>query len=131
MPSSNESTRPSPTEFWAGWAITVLVLGLLTFSGILKLMQPEPVVEEFERLGYAKYHPIAIGVVELACAAIYALPRTVVLGAILLTGYLGGATATHVRIADPYYGPIVVGILVWLGIYLRDRRLRCLVPFRS
>jgi hypothetical protein len=72
-----------------------------------------------------------LGIVELTCTILYVIPRTSVLGAILLTGYLGGATATHVRVADAYFMPILVGVLVWLGLYLRDTRLRALVPFRS
>ena len=69
--------------------------------------------------------------VELACAIIYAIPRTAVLGAILMTGYLGGATATHLRVGEPFYLPIVVGIVVWIGLYLRDERLHALVPLRD
>jgi hypothetical protein len=69
-------------------------------------------------------------VVELCCVLLYLIPQTAVLGAILLTGYLGGATATHVRVDEAYFMPVVVGILVWLGLYLRDPRLRALVPWR-
>lgn len=74
---------------------------------------------------------IALGVTELACTLIYVVPQTATLGAILLTGYLGGAIATHVRIADPFWGPAVGGILVWLGLFLREPRLRKLIPLRS
>jgi hypothetical protein len=70
-------------------------------------------------------------VTEIVCALIYAIPRTSVLGAILLTGYLGGATATHVHAGEPFFLPIVVGIAVWLGLFLRDTRVRALVPVRS
>jgi Mn2+/Fe2+ NRAMP family transporter len=73
-----------------------------------------------------------IGILEIACTVIYVIPRTSVLGAILLTGYLGGATATHVRIGDPsFFGPVIFGVLVWLGLWLRDARLRALLPLRS
>jgi hypothetical protein len=74
---------------------------------------------------------LGITIVELACAIIYTIPRTAALGAILMTGYLGGATATHARIGEPFYLPIVVGIVVWIGLYLRDERLHALVPLRD
>lgn len=72
-----------------------------------------------------------LGIVELACVVIYLIPQTAVLGAILLTAYLGGATATHVRISDAFFIPIIVGMLIWLGLYLRDGRIRELLPLRS
>ena len=71
-----------------------------------------------------------LGILEVACTVIYLIPRTAVLGAILLTGYLGGATATHVRIGEPWFMPVLLGVVVWLGIYLRDPRLRALIPLR-
>jgi len=74
---------------------------------------------------------VALGILELACTIIYAIPRTAVLGAILLTGYLGGAILTHLRIGDPFWNPIIPGVLVWLGLYLRDPRLRALAPLRK
>jgi hypothetical protein len=104
---------------------------MLLFSGTLKLIKPAPVVEEFARLGYPESLVLGIGLLELACTAVYVIPRTSILGAILLTAYLGGATATHVRIGDPFFSPIVVGVLVWGGLFLRDDRLRALIPLRS
>jgi len=83
----------------------------------------------YRRLGFL-VSALPLGIVELTCAAIYAFPPTAVLGAILLTGYLGGATATHVRVGDLFHMPILVGVLVWLGLYLRDGRLRAIVPWR-
>jgi DoxX-like protein len=74
---------------------------------------------------------LGLGIVELACTVIYIIPRTSVLGAILLTGYLGGAVATHLRIGEPYFMPIIFGVLVWGGLFLRDERLRALIPLRS
>ncbi len=85
----------------------------------------------FAHLGYPESLGLAIGVLLLACTALYAIPRTSVLGAILLTGYLGGATASHIRVGDPLYVPILVGVLVWVGLYLREDRLRALIPLRS
>ena len=97
-----------PTEskkmFWAGLVMSALLVLVLVFSGVVKLLKPAPLVEEFNRLGYDESVAIGIGILELACSVIYAIPRTSVLGAILLTGYLGGATATHVRIGSAIFG---------------------------
>jgi DoxX-like family len=103
---------------------------MLLFSGVMKLAKPAAVVEEFTRLGWPESLILGLGILEIACAVVYAIPRTAVLGAVLLTGYLGGAVATHVRIGDPYFGPLIGGVLVWLGLYLRDPRLRALIPLR-
>jgi DoxX-like protein len=115
----------------AGYIISALPVLMLLFSGVMKLVQPAPVIEGFVRLGYPENLALGIAIVELAGAAVYAIPRTSVLGAILLTGYLGGATATHVRIADPFFAPIVLGVMVWGGLFFRDARLRAPLPLRS
>jgi hypothetical protein len=120
----------SPKAVWVGRIISGLVVLMLVFSGVMKLARLSAVVEEFGRLGYSESVILGIGAVEIACAVIYAIPSTAVLGAILLTGYLGGAIATHVRVADPFYGPLIGGALVWLGLFLRDSRLRDLLPLR-
>jgi hypothetical protein len=116
---------------WAGRIASALPVLMLLFSGIMKLVKPAMVVQEFSRLGYPESLVIVIGVLELACTVVYIIPRTSVLGAILLTAYLGGAAATHVRIGDPFVFPVVFGVLVWLGLFLRDDRLRALVPLRG
>jgi hypothetical protein len=121
----------SKKMLWAGYVTSALPILTLLFSGVVKLVKPTAVVEEFGRLGYAEGLALGIGILELACTVVYAMPRTAVLGAILLTGYLGGATATHVRVGDPFFGPIILGMLVWGGLYLRDHRLRTLLPLRS
>jgi hypothetical protein len=88
--------------------------------------------EEFARLGYPESVVLGIGILELACTVVYLIPRISILGAILLTGYLGGATATHVRIGDlSFVAPVIVGALVWLGLFLRNERLRELIPLGS
>lgn len=123
----------SKKMLWAGYIISALpVLGLL-FSGLVKIIQPAGagLDVEMKRLGWDMVQPTTLGIVEIACTVIYLIPRTAVLGAILLAAYLGGATATHVRIGDPFIGPIVFGILIWLGLWLRERRLRPLLPLRS
>jgi hypothetical protein len=104
----------------------------LLFDGGVKVMKVQGAVEATVRLGYPARLLLAIGIVELTCTILYVIPRTSILGAILLTGYLGGATATQVRLEDPwFFFPVVVGVLVWLGLYLRDPRLRELIPLRS
>lgn len=117
--------------FWAGWIASALPILMLLFSGVFKLLKPEALVTEFTRLGYEENVILALGIVEIGCTIVYAIPRSAVLGAILLTGYLDGAVATHVRIGDAFIPPILGGVLVWLGLYLRDARLRALVPLRS
>jgi hypothetical protein len=97
----------------------------------MKLVKPAPVVEGFVRLGYPESLALGIGIVELVCVVLYVIPRTSVLGAILLTGYLGGATATHLRIGEPFFAPIVLGVMVWGGLFFRDARLRALLPLRE
>ena len=97
----------------------------------MKLVKPAALVEEFARLGYPESLALPIGILELACTAVYVIPQTSILGAVLLTGYLGGATATHVRIGDPFFGPVILGVVVWAGLFLRDVRLRALLPLRS
>ncbi len=116
---------------WFGRVLTTLSALMLLMSGVMKLMKPPDLVKEFARLGWPDELALGIGIVELVYVALYVVPRTSVLGAILLTGYLGGATATHVRIGDPFIGPVLIGVVIWLGLYLRDARLRALIPLRS
>jgi hypothetical protein len=120
----------SKTMLWAGRLMSALPVLMLLFSGVMKLMKPAPVVEGFTHLGYPASLALGLGIVELTCTGVYVIPRTSVLGAILLTGYLGGATATHLRIGEPFFMPIILGVLVWGGLYLRDDRLRALLPLR-
>jgi hypothetical protein len=116
---------------WTGRVLSALPVLLLLFSAVMKLAKPAPVVEGFVKLGYSEHLALGIGILELACTVIYVIPQTAVLGAILLTGYLGGATATHVRVGEPFYATVILGMLIWLGLYLRDERLRALIPLRS
>jgi len=131
MQTDIPSATGSKKMLWAGRIVSALPVLMLLASGVMKLVKPDDLVKEFTRLGYPDSLTVALGIVELACTAVYAVPLTCILGAILLTGYLGGATATHVRIGDPFFAPIVLGMLVWLGIFLRDGRLRALIPLRS
>jgi len=131
MQSTTQTVPVSKTMLWVGRIMSALPVLLLLFSSVMKLMKPTPVVEGFAHLGYPEGLALGLGIVELACAVVYVIPRTSVLGAILLTGYLGGATATHVRIGEPFFMAIVLGVLVWGGLYLRDDRVRALIPLRS
>jgi hypothetical protein len=131
MQSGTQAASVSKKMLWAGRITSALPVLMLVFSGVMKLARPAPVVEGFIRLGYPESLAFGIGIVALACAVIYVIPRTSVLGAILLTGYLGGATATHVRIGEPFFMPIILGVLVWGGLFLRDDRLRALIPLRQ
>jgi hypothetical protein len=113
-----------------GWILGVLPALLLVMSAVMKLMKVPDVVKGMGELGYSERLLRPLGVVELCCAVIYLFPRTGVLGAILMTGYLGGATATNVRVGNAgFFLPALLGVVAWLGLYLRDRRLRELVPF--
>jgi hypothetical protein len=134
MQSQIEAASGSKKLFWAGHILSALAGLLLLMDGVLKLLKPDFVVKATVELGYPETTIFGIGLVLTACTIIYLIPRTAILGAILLTGYLGGATASHVRAGDPFFipfFPVVFGALVWGGLYLRDARLRALVPFRT
>ncbi len=134
---SAEQTSTPRKMLWAGRIISGFVVLFLLVDAGFKLIRPlpAPAVEAFGKLGYPVEFAGGIGVLLLACVAVYLIPRTSVLGAILLTGYLGGAVASHVRVGDPWFShalfPVYVGLLIWGGLYLRDERLRALVPWRS
>ena len=131
MESDSQAVPTSNRILWAGRIISALPALLLLFSAVIKLVKPPEVVEGFTRLGYAESLALGIGILELVCTVVYMIPRTSILGAILLTGYLGGATATHVRIGEPFFAPIILGVLVWGGLFLRDEQLRELIPLRG
>jgi hypothetical protein len=119
---------------WAGRIVSWLPAAFLLVDGVAKLFKPAAVVEATVKLGYPESVITPLGIVLIACTVLYLVPRTAVLGAILLTGYLGGAVATHVRVAEgvfPVAFAFTFGALLWLGLYLREARLRELVPFRS
>jgi hypothetical protein len=134
MSTNTPPTPPSPVLLWTGWIITVLVALFLAIDGGMKVIKATPAVEASEKLGVPEDTIIGIGAVLLACTTIYAVPPTAVLGAILLTGYLGGATAIHVRAgsgAFPIGFSVGVGVLAWAGLVLRDPRLFWTVLLRQ
>ncbi|HUS36934.1 MAG TPA: DoxX family protein [Verrucomicrobiae bacterium] len=122
---------PSKTAKIIGWIMGILPVLMLLMSAGMKFSQNKQVLDGFDHLGWPAKLAVALGILELACTFIYLIPKTAVLGAILLTGYLGGAIATHVRIGEGFVGPVVFGILLWGSLYLRDPRLRALIPLRS
>jgi uncharacterized membrane protein YphA (DoxX/SURF4 family) len=112
----------------AGWVLTILIAGMLTFSATMKFLSPQEMIEEFGRLGYPEGLAFYIGLAELGSAVLFLCPRTHILGAVLLTGYLGGAIATHVRLEENFAGPAIGGVLVWLAPFLREPRVRAILP---
>lgn len=124
----NTGMLSTPLTLWAGRLMTGLPVLMLLVSAGMKLAQPPEFVEGFTKFGYPMSQAIGIGILELLCVALYVIPQTAVLGAILLTAYLGGATATHVRVGDAFFGPVILGILIWGGLYLRDQRIQALIP---
>ena len=130
-------TSTSNKALWTGRILSGLVVFFLLVDAGFKLIRPlpAPAVAAFGKLGYPVEFATGIGVLLLSCVALYLIPRTSVLGAILLTGYLGGAVASHVRIGDPWFShalfPVYIGLLIWGGLYLREERLRMLIPLRA
>ncbi len=134
MQPVNQSTLGSKGWRIAGYILSALAALFLLVDGVMKLVKPAPVVEATTQLGYPETVIFPLGIVLLACTILYLIPRTAVLGSILLTGYLGGAVATHVRVGEgwfPILFPVVFGAMLWGGLYLRDERLRALLPLRS
>jgi len=125
---------PSPAiskkTLWTGRILTTLPALLLVFSAVMKLVKPPGMAGAFTHLGVPLSQATGLGILELACTVVYLVPRTSILGAILLTGYLGGATATTVRVGDHFVMTVILGVLLWGGLYLREPRLRALIPLR-
>ncbi|HYW98653.1 MAG TPA: DoxX family protein [Candidatus Elarobacter sp.] len=137
MPSDAQTAPVSKKGLWAGRIMTGLVVTFLTFDAILKFVTPAPapVVEAFAHVGWPLNLAPVLGMILLVSTVLYVIPKTSILGAILLTGYLGGAVATHLRAGDPLFShvlfPTYLGVLLWGGLYFREDRLRALIPLRS
>ena len=125
-------TKPgvSKKAFWIGWIMSVLPCLMLLFSAAMKFARPPEVLQGFTHLGWPTSSALPLGILEVACTLTYLVPQTAVLGAILLTGYLGGAIATHARLGEGFLMPVLFGVMIWGGIFLRDPRLRALIPLR-
>jgi hypothetical protein len=130
----DQPERRSKTLVRIGWALSIVTVLFMLFDAGGKLFLESHVVEATTKIGYPVAAIQPIGVIALLCTILYAVPRTAILGAVLLTGFLGGAVASKVRIEDPLFGSILFGVyfgfLVWGGLYLRDERLRTLFPWR-
>lgn len=123
---------PKAWMLWTGRVLSALPVLMLVFSASMKLMHaPEFVAMWTAKFGWPEGLLTTVGLLELLCAVVYVIPRTAVLGAGLLSAYLGAAVATHVRVGDPFIAPMVLGLFVWAGLYLRDERVRALLPLRS
>ena len=133
MQSDDQAVLSSNTTRWAGLILSALAVLFLIFDGVIKVLRLAPAMESTVQLGYPESLVLGIGIVELICLAVYVIPQTSVLGAILLTGYLGGAVATQVRAGSEPFSvvfPVIIGLLLWGGLYLLDPRLRALSPLR-
>lgn len=122
--------QPSKAARITGWVLSILPVPLFAFSAFGKFMLPPDAAKGFEHLGWPTSAATPLGILEVACVILYLIPQTAVLGAILLAGYMGGAIATHARIGEPFFMQAGLGIVLWLGLYLREPRLRALIPLR-
>jgi DoxX-like family len=128
------ATGSSKAATWTGRAISGLVILFLVFDGVTKVLKVPQVVQASARLHLSMADTVGIGIVLLICTALYAIPRAAILGAILLTGYLGGATAIQLQAQSPAFEnafPVIFGVLVWAGLFLRDRQVRSIMPLRT
>jgi hypothetical protein len=134
MTTKSQTATGTKSTIRIGWIMSGIVVAFLMFDGTTKLMMITPVVDATIGIGYPVDVIRPLGIVCLTCAILYAIPRTSILGAILLTGFLGGTVASKVRLEDPLFSQVLfgvyVGILAWGGLYLRDGRLRALIPLR-
>jgi hypothetical protein len=134
MQAISQTAPVTKGTMWTGRVISALPALFLLLDGVMKLFKPAFVVEATVRLGYRESVIVPLGAVLVISTILYLVPRTAVFGAIVLTGYLGGAVATHVRVGEelfPVIFAVIFGVLIWLGLYLRDDRLRALIPLRN
>ncbi len=131
LSENTSSSTANPKLVWAGRVITLLIALAFGMSAMMKVKGGPEFGEQAAKLGLPDSMRLPLAVLEVTCLVVYLIPQTAVIGAILLTGYIGGAICTHLRIGDTFVVPhIVIGILFWLGIYLREPRLWALLPFR-
>jgi hypothetical protein len=132
MQVATEAVSVSKKTLWVGRVLSAIPILLLLLSAIMKFMKPPAVVQGFAHYGYPESLIVGLGVLEFVCTIVYAIPRTAAFGAILVTAYLGGATATNVRVGDySWVTTVVLGVLVWAGLYARMARVRSLFSARS
>jgi hypothetical protein len=121
----------SKGALWTGRVLSALAVLVFVGGGIFTLLNAAKIAPQMAHYGFTESHLYLIAWLEIVCGIVYAIPHTAVFGAVLLTGYLGGAVVTHIRAAEPPMAPIVVAIVLWLGIYLREPRLRAVAPLRK
>ena len=135
MQTVPDVTAPSKSRLWTGRILSILTILFLLFDGVMKLVRPLPVTQAMTQLGFPQYLSVPIGVILLLCTALYAVPSTSVLGAVLLTGYLGGAVVSQMRIGASLFGstlfPIYFAALMWASVCLLEPRLRAVFPIRN
>ena len=134
MSVTTDFAAPSKGQLWAGRVLSGIAVLFLVFDATIHILKPQPVVTGFGQLGYPLTAAVPIGIIALVCVALYLIPSTSILGAVLLTGYLGGAIATQLRVGAPLFStllfPIYVALFVWGGLYLRDPIVRTIIPAR-
>jgi Mn2+/Fe2+ NRAMP family transporter len=128
--SSPAATNPKWMT-WVGWIITVLPSLLFISSAVAKFVGPPQVTEGFTKAGWNANLLVPLGITELASTILYLIPQTSALGAVLLTGYMGGAIAHHLRLGEPVVVQVLIGVVIWLGLFLRESRLRAILPWRT
>jgi hypothetical protein len=134
MQTETSTTSLPKASIWAGRIISGFLTAFMIFDGVIHILRPAPVVKGFAKLHFPLRFAVPLAVIELVSLLLYVIPRTSILGAILLTGYYGGAVAVQMPTGNSLFGeilfPVYFGILLWTGIYLRDKRLRTFIPFR-
>lgn len=135
MSSTTEQTPISKSKLWTSYILSGIAVLFMIFDTGIKVIRESHAVEGTIQLGYPDSAVVTLGIIEAVCLALYLIPRTSIFGMILMTGYLGGAVATHVRLGNPLFSHILfsvyIAILLWGGLYLREPRLRELIPFRK
>ncbi len=133
MQSATQSTLVSKGRLWTGRVLSALAVLFLIFDGVTKVMKDPHVIQASARLEFTVRAIVEIGIILLICTALYVIPKTSVLGAVLLTGYLGGAVAVQLRVDNPLFQtlfPLIFGVVIWAGVFLREERLSALIPLR-
>ncbi len=131
-PNLSSAAPPKTWKLWTGRVLSALPVLMLLMSAGMKLSHADSFVQTWTtHFGFSEGALTPIGVLELLCVVLYVVPRTSVVGAAALSAYLGGAVVTHVRVGEPFVVPVVLGLLVWIGLYLREERLAALIPLRK
>ncbi|HEY0738631.1 MAG TPA: DoxX family protein [Herpetosiphonaceae bacterium] len=134
MQAATQAVPDSKRMVWTGYVLSILPVLFLLLDAVIKVLRMDVAVQTTIQLGYPESTVVGMGLVLLVCVVLYVIPQTSVLGAILLTGYLGGAISTHVRVGSDLFSlifPALLGAMLWGGLFLRDARLRALIPLRK